>query len=397
MVAAASDLRSDIDEILPGVVADRRHFHQHPELGFQEQRTSELVASRLASFGIEVHRGIGKTGVVGVLRNGPSERTVGLRADMDALPIEEATDLPYKSRHAGKMHACGHDGHTTMLLGAARYLAETRNFDGTVHFIFQPAEEGLGGAKAMLDDKLFERFPCDSVFGMHNTPGLALGKFAIRPGPMMAGGAFFDITVTGRGSHGARPEAGIDPLLAACHITTALQAIVARNISPNDTAVVSVTAIHAGDAYNVIPQTAVMRGTVRTFNASTMKRIEEAMHRTVQGIAAGLGATAEVDFRSLFAPLVNNPKETEFMADAATDLVGKDHVDRNRGSVMASEDFSFMLEACPGAYINIGNGDTKGSCPVHNPGYDFNDAALPLGASLYARIVEKKLPRLSKA
>jgi hippurate hydrolase len=311
------------------------------------------------------------------------------------LPIEEATDLPYKSKHAGKMHACGHDGHTTMLLGAARYLAETRNFDGTVHFIFQPAEEGLGGAKAMLDDKLFERFPCDSVFGMHNTPGLALGNFAIRPGPMMAGGAFFDITVTGRGSHGARPEAGIDPLLAACHITTALQAIVARNVSPTDTAVVSVTAIHAGDAYNVIPQTAVMRGTVRTFNSSTMKRIEEAMQRTVKGIAAGLGATAEVDFRALFAPLVNNPKETEFMADAATDLVGKDHVDRNRSSVMASEDFSFMLEACPGAYINIGNGDTKGSCPVHNPGYDFNDAALPLGASLYARVVEKKLPRLA--
>jgi amidohydrolase len=374
----------------------RRDLHAHPELGFEEHRTSEFVATKLAEFGCTVHRKVGKTGVVGVLQtgNGPA---IGLRADMDALPIEEATDLPYKSKHAGKMHACGHDGHTTMLLGAARYLAETRNFDGTVHFIFQPAEEGLGGAKAMLDDKLFERFPCDSVFGMHNTPGLALGKFAIRPGPMMAGGAFFDITVTGRGSHGARPEAGIDPLLAACHITTALQAIVARNISPTDTAVVSVTAIHAGDAYNVIPQTAVMRGTVRTFNPSTMNQIEEAMQRTVKGIAAGLGATAEVDFRALFAPLVNNPKEAEFMADAATDLVGKDHVNRNRSSVMASEDFAFMLEARPGAYINIGNGDAKGSCPVHNPGYDFNDAALPLGASLYARIVEKKLPRLSKA
>ena len=296
------------------------------------------------------------------------------------------------------MHACGHDGHTTMLLGAARYLAETRNFDGTVHFIFQPAEEGLGGAKAMLDDGLFERFPCDSVFGMHNTPGLALGKFAIRPGPMMAGGAFFDITVTGRGSHGARPEAGIDPLLAACHITTALQAIVARNISPTDTAVVSVTAIHAGDAYNVIPQTAVMRGTVRTFNTSTMKRIEEAMHRTVQGIAAGLGATAEVDFRvAVCAAGEQSQGDGVHGRRRRRTSSARTHVDRNRSSVMASEDFSFMLEACPGAYINIGNGDTKGSCPVHNPGYDFNDAALPLGASLYARIVEKKLPRLSKA
>ena len=378
------------------MTAWRRDLHAHPELGFEEHRTSELVATKLAEFGCTVHRNVGKTGVVGVLQtgNGPA---IGLRADMDALPIEEATDLPYKSRHAGKMHACGHDGHTTMLLGAARYLAETKNFDGTVHFIFQPAEEGLGGAKAMLEEGLFERFPCDAVFGMHNTPGLAIGKFAIRPGPMMAGGAFFDIAVTGRGAHGARPEAGIDPVLAACHITTALQAIVARNVSPADAAVVSVTAIHAGDAYNVIPQTAALRGTVRTFSSGTMKQIEDAMRRTVRGIAAGLGASAEIDFRTLFAPLVNDAKESEFMADVATDLVGKDHVDRNRSSVMASEDFAYMLEARPGAYINIGNGDDgQGSCPVHNPGYDFNDAALPLGASLYARIVEKKLPRLAK-
>jgi amidohydrolase len=376
------------------MTAWRRDLHAHPELGFEEHRTSDFVAAKLAAFGCTVHRNVGKTGVVGVLQtgNGPA---VGLRADMDALPIEEATGLAYTSRHAGKMHACGHDGHTTMLLGAARYLAETRNFDGTVHFIFQPAEEGLGGAKAMLDDRLFERFPCDAVFGMHNTPGLAVGKFAIRPGPMMAGGAFFDIAVAGRGSHGARPEAGIDPLLAACHIVTALQAVVARNVSPTDTAVLSVTAIHAGEAYNVIPQTAVLRGTVRTFSDRTMQLIEEAMRRTVRGVAAGLGATAEIDFRSLFAPLVNDAKETQFIADAATDLVGKDHVDRNRSTVMASEDFSWMLQARPGAYINLGNGDdAKSSCPVHNPGYDFNDAALPFGASLYARIVEKRLPRL---
>jgi amidohydrolase len=372
----------------------RRDLHAHPELGFEEHRTSEFVAGKLAEFGCEVHRKIGKTGVVGVLRtgNGPS---IGLRADMDALPIHEANDIPYRSRHDGRMHACGHDGHTTMLLGAARYLAETRNFDGTVHFIFQPAEEGIGGAKAMLEDGLFERFPCASVFGMHNRPGLPIGKFAIRPGPMMAAGAFFDITVSGKGSHGARPEDGIDPVLTACHVTTALQAIVSRNIKPSDTAVVSVTSVTAGEAYNVIPQTAVIRGTARTFSNGTMQQIADRMQRTARGVAAGFGATAEVDFRVLFAPLVNNPTEAEVLADVAAELVGEEGVQRNTGIIMASEDFSYMLEARPGAYINIGNGDTVGSCPVHNPSYDFNDAALPIGASLFARLVEKKLPRLS--
>jgi amidohydrolase len=378
------------------MTAWRQDLHAHPELGFEEHRTAAFVAGKLAEFGCEVHRNVGKTGVVGVLQtgNGPA---IGLRADMDALPIEEANDLPYRSQHAGRMHACGHDGHTTMLLGAARYLAETRNFDGTVHFIFQPAEEGIGGAKAMLDDGLFDRFPCASVFGMHNTPGLPVGKFAIRPGAMMAGGAFFDITVTGRGTHGARPEVGIDPVLAACHIVSALQAIVSRNISPSDTAVVSVTAIQAGEAYNVIPQTAVIRGTARTFKTETMQQIEAGMKRTAAGIAAGLGATAEVDFRDLFAPLVNNPAEATFMADVATGMVGEADVERNRGIVMASEDFAFMLAACPGAYINIGNGETVGGVPVHNPNYNFNDAILPLGAGLYARLVETKLPRLAKA
>jgi hippurate hydrolase len=372
----------------------RRDLHANPELGFEEHRTAEFVARKLAEFGCEVHRNVGRTGVIGVLQtgNGPS---IGLRADMDALPIEEANDLPYRSRNPGRMHACGHDGHTAMLLGAARYLAETRNFDGTVVFIFQPAEEGLGGARAMIDDRLFSRFPCDSVFGMHNTPGLAIGKFAIRPGVMMAGGAFFDVTVTGSGSHGARPEAGIDPVLAACHIVTALQAIVSRNLGPAETAVVSATAIQAGEAYNVIPQTAVIRGTARAFGKDVMQRIEHHLRRTAQGVAAGLGATAEVDFRALFAPLVNEPTEAELMADVAAEIVGEEHVDRNRSPVMASEDFSFMLEQRPGAYINIGNGELAGSVPVHNPRYNFNDEALPIGATLYARVIEKKLPRLS--
>jgi len=370
----------------------RRDIHAHPELGFEERRTSDLVAQKLAEFGCEVFRGIGRTGVVGRLRAGTSVRSIGLRADMDALPIQEATNLPYRSRHDGRMHACGHDGHTTMLLGAARYLAEARNFDGTVHFIFQPAEEGLGGGDAMVKDGLFERFPCDAIFGMHNRPGLAVGKFQIRTGPMMAGGAYFDIAVTGRGAHGARPEAGIDPVLVASHITTALQSIVSRNVRPLDTAVLSVTQIHAGDAYNVIPEQAVMRGTVRAFSSETMMLIEQNIGRIASGVAAGFGATAELDFRLIFPPLVNDADEAGFIADTAADLVGEDNVNRNGNLVMASEDFSYMLDRRPGAYIQIGNGDGAGSCEVHNPGYDFNDAALSLGASLFARLAERKLP-----
>ena len=371
----------------------RRDIHAHPELGFEEQRTSELVAQKLAEFGCEVFRGIGRTGVIGRLREGASQRAIGLRADMDALPIEEATNLPYRSRHAGRMHACGHDGHTTMLLGAARYLAATRNFDGTVHFIFQPAEEGLGGGEAMVKDGLFERFPCDAIFGMHNRPGLAVGKFQIRSGPMMAGGAYFDITVTGLGAHGARPESGIDPVLVASHITTALQSIVSRKVRPLDTAVLSVTQIHAGDAYNVIPEQAFMRGTVRAFSSETMMLIEQHIRGIASGVAVGFGGAAELDFRSIFPPLVNDAGETQFIADTAAELVGEDNVNRNGNLVMASEDFSYMLDRRPGAYIQIGNGDPAGGCEVHNPGYDFNDAALPLGVSLFARLAERRLSR----
>ncbi|MGQ0544428.1 MAG: M20 aminoacylase family protein [Betaproteobacteria bacterium] len=384
-------LVSALEELGREMTAWRRDLHAHPELGFQEQRTSDLIAARLTSFGVEVHRGVGRTGVVGVLRAGKAKRAVGLRADMDALPIREANGFEHRSRHEGRMHACGHDGHTTMLLGAAKYLAETRRFDGTVHFIFQPAEEGMGGAQAMIADGLFQRFPCEAVFGMHNRPGMPLGKFAVRSGATMAGGAFFDIDIEGVGAHGARPESGIDPVLVAAHVATALQSIVARNVRPVDTAVVSVTQIHAGDAYNVIPQTARLSGTVRAFSDPTMQLIGRNLARIAEGVARGFGATAKTDFRMTYAPLVNDATEAEFAASICSELVGADSVRRDPPLIMASEDFSFMLKEVPGCYINIGNGDGEGACEVHNPSYDFNDAALPYGASFFARLVEKRL------
>jgi len=373
------------------LVSWRRDIHAHPELGFEESRTSDVVADKLASFGLDVHRGLAKTGIVATLTAGNSDRAIGLRADMDALPIQESNSFDHCSRHAGKMHACGHDGHTTMLLGAARYLAENPTFDGRVHFIFQPAEEGLGGAKAMIADGLFEKFPMDNVYGMHNSPGMPAGTFAIRPGPMMAGGAFFDIAITGVGAHGARPEYSVDPVIVASHITTALQTIVARNTKPIDTAVLSVTQIQTGDAYNVIPQTAHMKGTVRAFSRDTMELIESRMRAIAEGVGQGLGASVTVDFRETFAPVVNAPSEAEIAADAAAELVGDENVERNRSLIMGSEDFSYMLEACPGAYIRIGNGAGEGSCQVHNPAYDFNDEILSLGASYWSRLVTRKL------
>ncbi|MBW4035827.1 MULTISPECIES: M20 aminoacylase family protein [Acidiphilium] len=369
----------------------RRSIHAHPEIGFEEHRTSDLVAGKLAEWGIAVHRAVGGTGVVGVLSRGNSADSIGLRADMDALPITEATGLAYASINPGVMHACGHDGHTTMLLGAARYLAATGNFNGTVNFIFQPAEEGLGGANAMISAGLFDRFPCQQVFGMHNRPGLEVGAFAIKPGPMMAGGAFFDIIITGRGAHGARPEDSVDPVLAAAAITSALQSIVSRNVTPGDPAVLSVTGLQAGTAYNVIPETATIRGTVRSFKRETMQMMEDNMKRLASQIAAGFGAIATVDFRFLFAPLVNDPAATDAIVEAAASLVDAAKIDRASAPVMGSEDFSFMLESRPGAYINLGNGEA--SAPVHNDRYDFNDAAIPFGAGLYAALVERQLPR----
>ena len=384
-----------IDERIAGMHEEmtkwRRDIHAHPELGFEETRTARFVAERLESFGITVHRGIGKTGVVGVLRAGKSTRSVGLRADMDALPIQEVNTFEHRSRHDGRMHACGHDGHTTMLLGAAKYLAETRAFDGTVNFIFQPAEEGIGGARAMIEDGLFERFPCEAVFGMHNRPSLPVGCFAVRSGPMMAAGGFFDIRVFGKGAHGARPEASVDPVLVAAHIVTALQSIVSRNVAPVQTAVVSVTRIEAGAAYNVIPDRAQIAGTVRAFSRAVMEQIETALRRIATGVAEGLGARAEVDLRWIFAPTVNAEQEAEFAANVCNEIVGLEHVDREPALIMASEDFSFMLEKVPGCYINIGNGGGESSCEVHNPGYDFNDRALPLGVSFFVRLVETRL------
>ncbi len=384
-----------MQELHPQLTAWRHDIHAHPELGFAENRTADLVARQLESFGIEVHRGIGRTGVVGVLRNGPRAdapgRRIGLRADMDALPIAEANTFAHRSQNAGRMHACGHDGHTAMLLGAAHYLARTRKFDGTVSFIFQPAEEGLGGALAMLEDGLFKRFPCDAIFGMHNRPKLPLGRFAVRSGAMMAGGAFFDIRITGRGAHGARPEAGIDPVMVAVQIASALQTIVSRNVRPIDTAVLSITQIHAGDAYNVIPQTAVMAGTARAFSNEVMELVGGNMRRIAEGVAAALGARAEVDYRVNFAPVLNDAEQAEFAARVCSELVGSENVDRDPPLIMASEDFSFMLNQVPGCYLNIGNGDGEGACEVHNPAYDFNDAALPLGSAFFARAVERKL------
>jgi amidohydrolase len=387
-------LNEDITRLHDAMTLWRRDIHAHPELGFEETRTADLVAGLLTDFGFEeVHRGVGRTGVVGTLRAGGGGRAIGLRADMDALPIHEANTFEHRSRHAGRMHACGHDGHTAMLLGAAKYLAATRRFDGVVHFIFQPAEEGLGGARAMLDDGLFERFPCEAIFGMHNRPGMPLGRFAVRSGPMMAGGGFFDIHVTGRGAHGARPEAGVDPVLVASHIAVALQSIVSRNVPPTETAVVSVTRIQAGEAYNVIPQTAQLAGTVRAFSRTVMDLIEARLPQIAAGVAQAFGAEAATQVRFIFAPVVNDAQEAQFAARICSEVVGADNVERNPGLIMASEDFSFMLERVPGCYLNIGAGMGAGSCEVHNPGYDFNDAALPLGASFYARLIETRLAR----
>ncbi|HTS90613.1 MAG TPA: M20 aminoacylase family protein [Stellaceae bacterium] len=371
----------------------RRDLHAHPELAYDERRTSDIVAERLASFGLQVTRGIAKTGVVGSLRVGNGHRAIGLRADMDALPLHEKNDFAHRSRHEGRMHACGHDGHTTILLGAARHLAKTRNFDGTVHFIFQPAEEGGGGGRVMVEEGLFERFPVDGVYGLHNTPRYPTGKFFTRPGPAMAASASFDLHVQGRGGHAARPEGVLDPVVASAHVVTALQTVVSRAVSPFDTAVVSITKIHGGDAYNIIPEDVTISGNCRAYRTEVMDRIEATILRVAENAAAAHGATAALNFRRGYPPLVNHARETEIACNAAALTVGEENVDRNGAPRMASEDFSYMLEARPGAFIFLGNGDGEGSCDVHNPRYDFNDEIIPVGASFFTNLVETVLAK----
>jgi len=374
-------------------LADWRHdLHMHPETAFEEHRTSETVARRLASFGMQVHRGLGKTGVVGTLKMGSGTRAIGLRADMDALHIHEQNSFGYKSRNEGKMHACGHDGHTTMLLGAAKHLAQSKSFDGTVHFIFQPAEENEGGGRAMVQDGLFEKFPCESVFGMHNWPGMPAGQFGLRAGPMMASFDIFEITLQGRGAHAALPHTGVDPILAGSHLVQALQSIVSRNVNPIDSGVVSVTQFHGGHTWNVIPDDVVLRGTTRAFRPETQDMIERRLKEIAASVAHTFGANAEVRYERRYPPTVNAERETGICAEVLKKMVGPDNVRVGIDPAMASEDFAFMLQAKPGCYVFIGNGPGEGGCVLHNPHYDFNDAILPLGASYWVRLVEHLLP-----
>ncbi|MCB1550047.1 MAG: amidohydrolase [Hyphomicrobiaceae bacterium] len=370
----------------------RRTLHADPELLFDVHRTAAFVAERLKAFGCdEVVTGIGQTGVVAVIkgRAASSGKVIGLRADMDALPIEEATGLPYASRNSGKMHACGHDGHTAMLLGAARYLAETRNFDGTAVLIFQPAEEGGGGGREMVRDGLMDRWGIQEVYGLHNAPGLPVGQFAIRPGPMLASSDRIYITIEGKGTHAAKPHLGVDTVLVGAHVVTALQSIVSRNVDPLKSGVVSICMFHAGNAGNVVPGTAQLTGTARSLVPEVRDILERRVVEVVEGTARLFGATANVTYKRDYPVTRNHERPTQFAADVAASVVGADKVDANAPPVMGGEDFSFMLEARPGAFIFMGNGDTAG---LHHPAYDFNDAAIPVGVSYWARLVEMAMP-----
>ncbi|MFY9346181.1 MAG: M20 aminoacylase family protein [Orrella sp.] len=377
------------------MIALRRDLHANPEIGFKEKRTSSIVAGALLALGIEVHRNVGGTGVVGVLRGKQcnSGLSIGLRADMDALPMCEDSGLSYASQHDGLMHACGHDGHTTILLAAAKYLAQTRDFNGQVVFIFQPAEEGLGGAQAMIEDGLFERFHCDAIYALHNWPALPAGRVGINPGPMMAASDRFEILVQGKGGHGAHPYQTIDPILVGAHIVTALQSIVSRTVNPHDSAVISVGSLIAGNpnAMSVIPDQPRLVGTVRTFRDAVQKTIEEHMQVMVQNVASAFGATAELKYQKLYAPTINNPECAQRVVNVATDLFGAENVVSDLTPSMGSEDFSFMLQHRPGAYFRLGQGGADQGRLLHNPQYDFNDAVIPLGATLFARLVETEM------
>ncbi len=380
------------------VAAIRRDIHAHPELCFQEERTADVIAKALTEWGIPVHRGLGKTGVVGIVKNGSSTRAVGLRADIDALPMTEHNHFAHASRHPGKMHACGHDGHTAMLLAAAKHLSQHRNFDGTVYLVFQPAEEGGGGAREMINDGLFERFPMEAMFGMHNWPGMKVGAFGVNPGAMMASSNEFRAVIHGKGSHAALPHLGVDPVPVACQMVMAWQTIVTRNRRPIDPGVISATMIHTGEAINVVPDSAEIRGTVRTFSMEVLELIERRMREVAEHTAAAFGASCEFEFKRNYPPTVNHAAETEFVRGVLAQVVGAENVQAFEPT-MGAEDFSFFLQAKPGCYFVIGNGDGAhregghglGPCMLHNPSYDFNDELIPLGATAWVRIAEQWL------
>ena len=392
-----------IDSILAdaGAIATlRRDIHAHPELCFKEERTSDLIAAALTEWGIPVHRGMGTTGVVGIVRNGTSSRAVGLRADIDALPMTEHNRFAHASTIAGRMHACGHDGHTAMLLGAAKHLARHRDFDGTVYLVFQPAEEGGGGAREMIKDGLFERFPMEAIFGAHNWPGMKVGQFAVKPGPCFASSNEFRITIRGKGAHGAMPHLGLDPVPVACQMVQAFQTIVTRNKRPIDAAVISVTMIHAGEATNVVPDSCVLEGTVRTFTLEVLDLIERRMREVVAGTAAAFGVQCEFEFHRNYPPTINHDAETAFFRRVAAEVAGADNV-LDFEPTMGAEDFSYFLLEKPGCYFLIGNGDGShrigghgmGPCMLHNPSYDFNDELIPLGATMWVRLAEAWLAK----
>ncbi len=374
------------------MTAWRRDLHAHPETAFEEQRTSDFVAEKLASFGLEVHRGLAKTGVVGLLRNGEGP-SVAFRADMDALHIHEQTNLPHASRNPGRMHACGHDGHTAMLLGAARHLSEKPNFQGTIAFVFQPAEENEGGGRVMVEDGLFEKFPVDQVYGMHNWPGLEVGKIALRPGPIMAAYDIFELTLTGKGTHAAMPHLGTDTILAGTQIVNAWQTIPSRSVHPVDSAVVSVTQFHAGDTWNVLPATAVLRGTTRTFRKEVQDMVERRMGELAKAIAAGYGVEADLRYERRYPSTVNEAAATELARRAAAGVVGESGLDLDPMPSMGAEDFAFMLQQRPGCYVWVGAGPSDGGRNLHSPHYDFNDAVLPIGLSYWVRLAETVLPK----
>ena len=380
------------------LAAIRRDIHAHPELCFEEIRTADLVAKKLTEWGIPIHRGMGKTGVLGILKSGTSDRAIGLRADMDALPMQEFNQFAHASRHAGKMHACGHDGHVAMLLAAAQYLSKHQDFDGTVYFIFQPAEEGGGGAREMICDGLFDKFPMQAVYGMHNWPGLKEGQFALSAGPVMASSNEFKITIHGKGCHAALPHNGIDPVLVACQMVQAFQTIISRNKKPVDAGVISVTMIHTGEATNVVPDHCEMQGTVRTFTTEVLDMIEQRMREVANHTCAAFGATCTFEFERNYPPTINHAAETQFAKEVMHSIVGENNV-MVQEPTMGAEDFSYMLQAKPGVYCFIGNGDGvhreighgEGPCTLHNPNYDFNDELIPLGGTYWVKLVEAAL------